>query len=567
MLTHLLIRNLAVVDEVEVEPGAGLTVLTGETGAGKSILVDALALALGERADSDAVRPGARRAEIAAEFAIAQDSAAAVWLREHDLDDAVDNDAGVCLIRRVVTPEGRSRGYINGNPAPMQTLRLLGERLVDICGQQAHQSLGRADTQRSILDQHGNNLALLAELRDAHTAWQEHRSEHGRLAAAKADQEARLELLQFQVEELRALAPQPGEYAELEAAHRRAAHASRLLSEAGAALSTLYDGSDELPSATDLVGSVRTTLETLRELDDTLSAPARLLADAEIQLTEAADELRNYLNVDQDSALSLDDLDARLTAMHDLARKHHVDPDALVELAERLERELHEIEHADETLDELKAHMDAAAEKHRALCKKLTTRRRKAARALEQRVVENIRQLGMPEGSFTIELPPLDEPSAQGAERVEFRVALNPGMRPGPLTKVASGGELSRVSLAIQVAASTQSNTPTLIFDEVDAGVGGGTADIVGAQLRGLADTSQVLCVTHLPQVASKGHHHFRVSKLSDGKNTRTRVTPLTHEERVEELARMLGGVKITQRTREHAEEMLDSAAQPQKTG
>ena len=565
MLGHLLIRNLAVVDEVEVEPGAGLTVLTGETGAGKSILVDALALALGERADSEAVRPGAKRAEIAACFVLPPHSAATAWLQTNDLDDS---DERHCLIRRIVTPEGRSRGYINGNPVPMQMLRELGAQLVDICGQQAHQSLGRPETQRALLDQHGGHQSLVNHVGAAHTEWRSLRDEYTKLDAARSDQQARLELLRFQADELDELNIAPGEFAEVEAAQRRAANSARLRGGAGSALARLYeDGADDQPAAHDVLGAVRQELEALAELDPSLSEAARLLTEAEIQVSEAADSLRQYLAQDDSGSADLAALEARLSALLEAARKHRIEPAQLDTLAAELNEQLHAIEHADDRLDELRAAADEAEQQLGKLSKKLSAQRRKAARALEKRVVAGIRDLGMPEGRFEIALDSLEAPGPQGQERVEFRVSLNPGMRMGALTKVASGGELSRVSLAVQVAASSQAATPTLIFDEVDAGVGGGTADIVGARLRGLAATSQVLCVTHLPQVASKGHSHFRVSKLSDGKATRTRVTPLSHAERVEELARMLGGVEITDRTRAHAQEMLEAAERPQKTG
>lgn len=563
MLNHLLIRNLAVVDEVEVEPGAGLTVLTGETGAGKSILIDALSLALGDRADSDAVRSGAERAEVSASFDIAPDSEAARWLADSDLDAEAD---GGCVMRRVVTAEGRSRGYINGRPVPMQTLRELGELLVDICGQQAHQSLGKADTQRQLLDRHGGLSDQAEQVREAYDAWRTLQQQYSELAAARADQHARLDLLSFQVQELEALDAQPGEIDELDTIHKRAANANRLSAGTGDALRWLYEN-DDSPSAHDLLSKVRALIEELAELDQQLQGIARLLNDAEIQTAEAADSLRQYLSKDADTDMDLGAIEARLGAMHDMARKHRVSAAELPELAAQLRTELDRIENADDTLESLQAQTAEAKAQLQKLCKKLSKARRAAADALEQQVSENIRQLGMPDGVFSIVLQALERPGPAGAERVEFNVAINPGIQPGALSKVASGGELSRISLAIQVAASSRGQTPTLIFDEVDAGVGGGTADMVGARLRELANSSQVLCVTHLAQVASKGHGHFRVSKLSDGKTTRTRVAALTHEERVEELSRMLGGVKITARTRAHAQEMLEAAGKPQKAG
>lgn len=554
MLNHLLIRNLAVVDEVEVEPGAGLTVLTGETGAGKSILIDALSLALGERADSEAVRTGADRAEVSASFDITPHSPAAVWLTEHDLD----SDEG-CVIRRVVTAEGRSRGYINGNTAPMQTLRELGELLVDICGQQAHQSLAKTDTQRQLLDQHGNLAAQVEKVQQAYLSWQQLQNKYRQLDASRTDQNARLDLLTFQVQELEALDAQPGELEELDSTHRRAANAHKLGSGASEALQLLYESSDG-DAAHDLLGRARNLLEELAQLDPSLASIAKLLSEAEIQISESADSLQQYLAAGNNSELDLNALEARLATLHDMARKHRVAPAELPQLTQQLRGELDRIENADGTLEQLQVQMQTAEASLDRLCNKLSKARAKTAKALEKQVTENIRQLGMPDGSFSIVLLPLEQPGPVGAERVEYRVAINPGINPGALNKVASGGELSRVSLAIQVAATSAGQTPTLIFDEVDAGVGGGTADIVGSRLRELAGDSQVLCVTHLPQVASKGHGHFRVVKLSDGKITRTRVMALTDDERVEELARMLGGQEITARTRDHAREMLEAA-------
>jgi len=552
VLTHLHIRNLAVVDEVEAEMTAGLTVLTGETGAGKSIMIDALALVLGERADSDAVRTGSQRAEVTATFALSPASAALGWLQANDLDDS---GAGECVLRRIVTAEGRSRGYINGNPAPVGKLRELGSMLVDICGQQAHQSLNKADTQRTILDQHGNLLARVEKYRTTYQTWRELQERATQLEASRTDQAHRIDLLRFQVQELQALDAQPGELDELNHAHRLAANASRVREDGNSALQMLYE--NEQASAYDLISRARSQLEELAELDPGLQNLSALLNEAEIQVTEVADSLRQYLDKEQPDAGNLAELEQRLGAMQDMARKHRIAPGELPALAEQLTDELNTLENADESLEQLQQQADACLTDLQALAKKLTAARRKSAKSLAKAVTENMQQLGMADGEFDVVLEPLETPGALGAERIEFRVAINPGMRPGALARVASGGELSRVSLAIQVAASAQANTGTLIFDEVDSGVGGGTAEIVGDKLRGLADTYQVMCVTHLPQVASKGHRHFRVSKLSDGQITRTRVTELDENERVDELARMLGGVEITQRTLDHAAEML----------
>jgi len=547
------------VDEVEAELRPGLTVLTGETGAGKSILVDALGLALGNRADSDAVRPGAERAEITATFSIIGNQNVNQWLKDNDLDESTSSDCNECVLRRVVTADGRSRGYINGNSVPMHLLRDVGALLVDICGQQAHQSLGQAENQRLLLDQHGDHLPLVEEHRNVWREWQALQQEYDKLNAASADQATRIDLLRFQVHELDALDARPGELGELEQSHRIAANASRIQQNAGAALQMLYD--NEQVSAYDLASKARSYLDELSELDPSLGTLAAQLTEAEIIMSEAADTLRRYLDRESPDAANLAGLENRLAAMHDMARKHRVTAAELPELTIRLRDELQRLEHSDDTLDELRQAIATRFALLQELGAKLTSARQRAAKSLSKEVTRNIQQLGMGAGKFSVNLETLDKPGATGSERIEFRVALNPGIPAGALSKVASGGELSRVSLAIQVAASRQTNIPTLIFDEVDTGVGGGTADIVGQQLRKLGTSSQVLCVTHLAQVASKGQQHFRVSKLSDGRSTRTRVMQLTHDERVEELARMLGGVEITDRTRDHAAEMLSAGA------
>jgi DNA repair protein RecN (Recombination protein N) len=562
LLNHLHIRNLAVVDEVEVEIAAGMTVLTGETGAGKSILIDALSLALGARADSDAVRPDASRAEVSASFALDPGCPALDWLAANELDDGRD-----CILRRTVTAEGRSRGYINGNSVAVATLRELGDLLVDICGQQAHQSLIRPENQRRLLDAHGGHQRLLDDIAITHASWQTAQAAFDKLDAARADQAARLELLAFQVRELESLAPQVGELEAIEHQHRRSANSARLLSEAGDALDNLYQS--EQANAHDLLSKAQILLAKSAALEPQFENVAKLLAEATISVTEAAHALRDYIEqIDTDPA-QLESLETRLAAFQDIARKHRVEPDELPDLLITLQNDLHQIEHADETLEELAAKAKAEQASLKKLCNKLTKAREQAARELSAQVTAYIRELGMPAGSFEVRLLAQEAPGPGGSERIEFAVAINPGLPAGPLNKVASGGELSRVSLAIQVASSSQGDAQTLIFDEVDAGVGGETADIVGDKLRDLtAKNQQVLCVTHLPQVACKGHNHFRISKLTDGDKTRTRIAPLDNAERIEEIARMLGGKKITDRTREHAAEMLgiNAADKPRKS-
>lgn len=554
MLTHLHIRNLAVIDEIDVELLPGLTVLTGETGAGKSILVDALGLALGARAEVDAVRPRTQRAEIAASFEIDAHAPAAAWLIKNDLDEE-DH----CLIRRVVTVEGRSRGYINGNPVSMQMLRELGAELVDICGQQAHQSLLRRSVQQQILDQHGGHAELIEAVAEKYRVWRDAEAEHAALIQAQQEREARLELLSYQVDELQALGLEPGEPEALEQAQRRAANQARIAEGVNDALRKIYE--DDQFSAHDAISRSQQDLDELAQFDPRLSPIAAMLAQVEIEVTEAADGLRAYLGGLESDPSELQDIEARLAAVHELARKHRVAAAELPATLECLCTELEQLQQSDERLRILTQQTETLKSAYRKAAAELSNARHKAAASLEAEVNGNIHQLGMPAGRFFVALDPLPNQPAKdsptGYDRIEFNVALNPGHPPGALAKIASGGELSRVSLALQVAAADADTTETHIFDEVDAGIGGSIAEIVGSQLRELGLRTQVLCVTHLAQVASQGHQHLRISKLSDGKTTRTTIRPLAPAERVEELARMLGGVKITDRTRAHAAEML----------
>jgi DNA repair protein RecN (Recombination protein N) len=555
VLNHVHIRNLAIIDEIDLDLGPGMTGLTGETGAGKSILVDALGLALGERADSDAVRPGTERAEVSANFELSNNPAAINWLKEQDLDDNT-----LCLVRRVVTAEGRSRGYINGHPVPMQTLRTLGEHLVDICGQQAHQSLLRPAVQREFLDQYGNCSSTLKAVRKAYADWQASAAKLAALRSSGKDRAERLELLRYQVQELETLNPQEGELESLSNEHSRASNAADIAAGIDAAVTALYDAED---SAQSVLGRCRAQLEKLARFDAGLEPAAALLQEAEIQMTEAVKQLRQHLDqVDTDPQI-LQELDNRLSALLDQARKHRIEASELPALYQQLQTELDQLDNPAESMAALEA---TTSKLHADLCnsaKDLSKLRSKAAKKLSDEVTANIHKLGMQGGSFNIKLLSVgDTPGTDGFERVEYLVALNPGMQPGSLSKVASGGELSRVSLAIQVAARSTETAGTLIFDEVDSGVGGAVAEIVGEQLHTLANGSQVLCVTHLPQVASQADQQLKVSKLSDGKTTRTQIKALTTDERVEEIARMLGGAKITAATRAHAAEMLLARSQ-----
>ncbi len=561
MLSHLQVKDFAIIDSVELELGAGLTALTGETGAGKSILVDAVMLAVGGRAAADMIRHGAERAEITATFDVDGNAAARAWLA----DQSLDHD-GEVVLRRVLGRDGRSRLYVNGQTVPAQSVRELGSLLIDIHGQQEFLSLMRRAAQRDLLDEHGGHAALVAPVAEHARQWQRLESERASLAARAAERGSRLELLRYQVGELEALGLEPGEVAALFEEQRRLANSGRLAEAARNALTLAYDGddADAHASVSRAIGQLRSAAE----LDAALAEPLKLLGDAAIALKEASQELAGYLEaLDVDPARQ-DWVERRVGAIDDLARKHRVEPEALQGQLESLRTELAELENSEIAL----AGLDRQLAEQRAewvnAASRLSAARRKSAKQLGATVSELMAVLGMPGGRFEVAVETRKdiEPSADGADQVEFLVSANPGQPVKPVAKVASGGELSRISLAIQVAAAHHAPTACMIFDEVDAGVGGAVAEMVGRQLASLGARGQVLCVTHLAQVASQADQQVRVSKLTDGVASRMTVADLSPAQRVEELARMLGGVEITRRAREHAREML-KAAEAARTG
>lgn len=562
MLTSLQVRNFAIVDQIEVEFVPGMTVLTGETGAGKSILVDALGLVLGERGGSGLVRNSAKRAEFAAEFDLADLPEARKWLEEQMLD--MDDE---CHLRRVIGADGRSRAFINGNNVPLQSLKTLGEFLVDIHGQHFHQSLGRTDVQRNLLDYFGGLVDLRVATENAFQEWQTVARQLQALQAADADRSSRLELLRFQVAEIDALGLADNELESLATEKQKLQNSGKLVEGISSALHQLYDA--ETTNAQSLIADSANTLENLARVDAALLPVVELLQSADIQLTEAVDGLRHYGDtLDMDPARQ-QVVEERLDAIHTVARKHKIEAEQIHTLYEQVAQQLNDLEHAEERGAEL----DQAAEKtekiFRASASKLSAGRRKAAATFSAEVTAAMSNLGMSGGSFVARVVPRDisKPKSWGLDDIEYLISANPGQKPQPLAKIASGGELSRMSLAIQVIASDGSSIPTMVFDEVDSGVGGGIAEMVGKHLRELGYTRQVFCVTHLPQVASLGNNHFRVMKITDGKVTKTGISRLTDSERIEEIARMLGGVEITRRTRDHAEEMLRSGSAPRSKG
>ena len=555
MLTSLQIRDFAIVDQIAVEFDPGMTVLTGETGAGKSILVDAVGLVLGERGGSQLVRAGAKRAEFSAEFDVSALADTRQWLE----DQALDQD-DVCLLRRVIGADGRSRAFINGNAVTVQQLKALGELLLDIHGQQFHQSLGRRHVQRDLLDHFGALLDARRETEAAFESWQQLKERLDKLLTADADRDSRLALLEFQLKELGALDMQPGEFDNLNSERQRLRNSGALADGVSTALGKLSD--DDAANTTTLLADAARAIANLIEFDNDLQPVRELLDSATIQVAEAADALSRYgESIDMDPARR-DWVEERIDAIQTVARKHRAAAIDLPPLLEKLRAEFDELNNAEERGRQLEDQVGAAAGAYRKLAEGLSAQRRKAAQRFSSAVCEAMGGLGMPGGVFVASVTALAEDAARpwGIDEIEFLISANPGQPPLPLSRVASGGELSRMSLAIQVITSDGSSIPTMVFDEVDSGVGGRVAEMVGRRLRELGVSRQVLCVTHLPQVASLADQHIRISKVTDGKATRTGVAVLRKEERIDEIARMLGGVDITQKTIDHAAEMLADA-------
>ncbi len=547
MLRHLSIRDFVIVAALDLEFDSGFSVFSGETGAGKSILIDALALALGERADASVVRTGCGRADITAEFT--PHDRVARWLDEHafDAEDTV-------MLRRVIDVNGRSRAFINGTSATLAQLRELGEMLVDIHGQHAHQLLMRPDAQRELFDTHAG---LVADAATVARAWRVWRDATQAIDAAKAhERELQLERekLAWQLAELDKLAPQAGEWDEVSNEHKRLSHSANLIEGVRGALNALSESDDAMLAQ---LGAIVSKLRSLADYDTALGDALASLEPAEIQLQEAVYSLSHYAQrVDLDPE-RLAQVEARLDALHSTARKFRLPPDTLHEEHAARRAQLAALDAAAD-LGALEAAQAKAREAYLADAKRLSKARAQAAKALGTAVTAGMQELSMAGGSFEVALVPLADGGPHGLEQVEFRVAGHLGVPLRPLAKVASGGELARISLALAVIASAASPTPTLIFDEVDTGIGGGVAEVVGRLLHQLGRDRQVLCVTHLPQVAARGDHHFQVAKGADERGgTVSTVVALDRANRIEEVARMLGGLEITATTRKHAKEML----------
>ena len=552
MLRALSIRDFVIVERLDLELAGGFTALTGETGAGKSILVDALALALGGRADAGVVRAGAQRAEVSADFDVSRVPPAQAWLAAAELEEG----DGACLVRRVLDAGGRSRAFVNGRPATVAQLRELGELLVDIHGQHDHQLLLKRERQRALLDAFGGHEALADEVAKLHGAWRRVAEQRIARERAQATSARERELLAHEIRDLESIAFDPAAWQEEQAEHRRLAHAQELIETVSECAEALDDSAE---SAGERLAHVAARLAQAAALDPSLEDARRDAESAEMHARESAQQLRRYLQRLEVDPGRLGQLDSRLRTVMDAARKYRVDPAELPAALDERKRRLAELG-GEESLETLRAQEAAAERAFREEAGKLSARRREAARKLGSEVTRTMQQLAMAGGRLEVALEPLETPASGGLEAVELQVSLNGGQALHPVAKVASGGELSRLSLAIQVLLSGAASVPTLVFDEVDAGIGGGVAEIVGQLLQALAKHHQVLSVTHLAQVAVHAREQLRVEKKPGAGGALAHVTALDAQARVEEVARMLGGLRITEATRRHAEEMLQNA-------
>lgn len=558
MLVNLSINELAVVKALNLDLHSGMSVLSGETGAGKSILLTAVGLALGNRADSGYIRPGSKRAEISLEFDLSSIPATQQWLIENDLDDE-----NRCLLRRTINDDGRSKAYINGSPVTLPTLQTLSAQLIEIHGQHAYLTLLNPEEQRRLLDnyahiQHAHpEPSLLQQVNQQFLQWQQSNEALQKLLQQRQEQRERQELLHYQLEELQSLDLKHFDYAALSEEHSQLAHLDEILTIGQSQLDLLYENDKQALNT--LLGQSVQTLQQLARYAPAINGITAQLSEAQLNLEEAATSLRRYLEQQEADPQRLAFLEQQMGVIHNLARKHQVSPEQLPQLAQQFAAELADISHNNERIDTLKLEVNNSATCYQLLAEQLSKLRQQSGLILAQQISAMLKELGMPYGEFSVSLTPAEDnkPRLHGLDKIEFLVSTNPGLPAKPLAKVASGGELSRISLAIQVVTSSDKTTPTMIFDEVDAGIGGGIAEVVGQKLRRLSEQRQVLCVTHLPQVAAQAHHHLFVAKNNDSDITASHVRHLSQGERIEEIARMLGGINITANTRAHAQEML----------
>lgn len=551
MLTDLSIRNLAVVERADLQLERGLTTLTGETGAGKSIIIQALLLVVGERASSETVRSGESRGEVTALFDLADSPDALRWLQNQELDEDAE-----CQLRRTISADGRSKSYINGQPTPASRVRELGALLMDIHGQHEYQQLLKSDAQQALLDSFGKLNTLAEKVSSNFHQWQEVHQLYNTLAAQQQDQTAAVELLTFQLQELQTLALQPGEWAELQQQQQRAKHGHALVESCHQLLNLLDDSETNIAT---LMTAARQQIEPHRQIDAECNAIGQMIEEADIQISEATRAIRHYADRLEIDPQQLTWLEERISNTISLARKHQCEPEQLTEQEQLLTEQLDAIEHCDERLTELQEKIHSSQQKYDQLATQLSAKRTRAAGELSKQVTDKLRQLGMNEARLIIQLEPRADttPHPGGMEKISYLFSANPGMQPGQIGRIASGGELSRISLALQVCAKGQSAVPTLVFDEVDVGVGGAVAEIVGHLLSQLGAERQVFCITHLPQVAAQGQQQIRISKQSENQRTSTQVEPLAGDARVTEIARMLAGIELTDESLAHARQML----------
>ena len=555
MLTQLTINNFAIVRQLEIELAKGMSVITGETGAGKSIAIDALGLCLGQRIETSMVREGQERAEICATFFIEPTNPAYQWLQEQELQDP-DNPSD-CILRRVINADGRSKAFINSTPVSASQLKEIGQHLIHINGQHASQLLLKNDYQLQLVDTFAHHNDLLAQMREDYRAWKNLQTQVKNFQQKVAENEAKKQLLQYQVEELDEFALRPNEYLELEEDQRRLSNSEQLTQLSQSALQLLSE--NETVSIDSMLYRATQYIDELSELDPRYASVQTMLNDALIQVQEATSEVQHLASHIEQDPMLLQEIEQRLGQALQLARKHNVKPEELVEWHQKLKAELTALLDFSESEERLLLEEKAAFEKMQHTAKQLHESRCQAAGKLAQQVTHSIKGLAMENAEFFIEVnSDLTKVTANGADNIVFTLRSNLGQQAQPLAKVASGGELSRISLAIQVLTSDQSAIPTLIFDEVDVGISGKTASVVGKLLRQLGDKCQVLCVTHLPQVACHGHHQFNVEKFTVDDKTETKMTALSQEERVPAIARLLGGSEITELALANAQEMLD---------
>lgn len=555
MLHHLVIKNFALVDKLELELASGMTVVSGETGAGKSIMLDALALTLGNRADAGSLGPHGDKTEIIAHFDVTKNTSASEWLEHHD----VATEDSECILRRVINKDGRSKAFVNGVPTTLSDVKALGELLADIHSQHEHQSLLKKDTHRRLLDDYASAQQDAVDVARLQREYVDLKTEIATLLSNSEEQAARAQLLNYQFEELEALAVKSGEVDELEAEQKKLANGETILSTCQNALAMCQSENEQ--AAIDVV---RTAGQLLSNLDQKELAPiVEMVQSAHIQLEEAMQDLAHFCSDFDLDPGRLKEVEDRLSAIYELSRKHRVDPIELPELQDKIQAELETLGNLDGKTHELEKHLADIKANYDALSSKLTKSRAKAAKTIQAKVTGQLDDLGMGGAKFVVQLTPRDEsslPHPLGNEDIEFLISTNPGQPAKPLNKIASGGELSRISLAIQVTTANTSQVPCLVFDEVDVGIGGATAEIVGELLRKLGENAQIICVTHLAQVAAQGHQHLTVAKSSRGKKTTSTVSSLDNAERVTEIARMLGGVDQTEHSLAHAEAMYQAA-------